>query len=564
MLPVLLPTITEARNRAIPRAAPATIEANSADLLSILIPKGRQLWWGAVASRLGWQGTTATYDRVAFLGYLPLALAAYGWWAARPRAHFWGVTALVFALLALGPSLQRAGSLGPFGLPWPIPLPYRLMHALPGLEIARVPSRFALVAILALAVLAGIGVAHRPSGWQCCSAPRRGWRSLPCCSAPCWASNCGHQSRSPPSRSRPTSHSWREPGTILDLPYYPKGTLSLRYQTIHRQPIVGGYLSRDLDYPLLGLVPFPSILHRQTGPDIVVGEPPGLALATLVAANVRWVVVNLDLIPHDEPRLAPELAAALEATPAYEDADFAVYRSLPLPAPASPRLAVTLARGWDEPERLGAGERQMRWFARPAGLDLWNLSTIAQRATLRFEAASFHGPRELRVSVDGREAGRYRIDGWQSLAIPVALAPGRHRVTLATSDAPTRPVDVGIGGDSRELAISVADVTLGREAADASPSEAQDAAPLGRTGRGARPRGGALPRRSTAHPSQSCRAPATHSLPKPRRGKQQRERRSISSLSLATIDCGQSWLVTRRQMPRSVSKTPEPRIATDS
>ena len=372
----------------------------------------------------------------------PLALAAYGWWAARRRGHFWGWTAILFALLALGPTLQVAGATRFSASPGRSHCPtVSCMHS-PDSRSRASPRASPSSPSLPSPSSSGSASPAWPAGRRCCGAHRRGWRS----SLLWWPARRATPRAGPTDPLRATSlprlpGAAGAPGTILDIPYYPEDTLSLRYQTIHRQPIVGGYLSRDLDYPLLGLPPFPSLLHQPSPPDIVAGEPPDLALATLAAANVRWVVVNLDLIPPGQPRLAPELAAALAATPAYEDAHFAVYRPLPLPNPQSPRLVVVPARGWDEPEKAGPEGRSMRWFAREADLSLWNLSTIAQRATLRFAAASFHRARELRVSVDGREVGRYRIDGWQVARGPGRGRPGaasRHAGDARCADAPGR------------------------------------------------------------------------------------------------------------------------------
>ena len=97
----------------------------SADLLSFVVPQPRQTWWRAVAGALGLRDESLRYDRAAFLGYLPLALALVGAWSRRGR--FWVATALLFALLALGPALQVGGAtrFGPAG--WELPLPYRLI-----------------------------------------------------------------------------------------------------------------------------------------------------------------------------------------------------------------------------------------------------------------------------------------------------------------------------------------------------------------------------------------------------------------------------------------------------
>lgn len=102
---------------------------------------------------LSWLPDTGVLERASaflFPGYLPLLLAcaALVWGlgrggtpAARRAVWFYGLLTLGAALLAIGP---------PLGL-WP------LVYWLPGFNFIRVPSRFVILAVLGLAVLAGFG-----------------------------------------------------------------------------------------------------------------------------------------------------------------------------------------------------------------------------------------------------------------------------------------------------------------------------------------------------------------------------------------------------------------------
>ena len=84
-----------------------------------------------------------TADAYLFPGFLPIVLAACALTRARRReTTFYALLTLVSVWLTLGP---------PIGI-WP------LVYWLPGLNFIRVPSRFMLLAILGLAVLAGFGV----------------------------------------------------------------------------------------------------------------------------------------------------------------------------------------------------------------------------------------------------------------------------------------------------------------------------------------------------------------------------------------------------------------------
>ena len=94
-----------------------------------------------------------------FAGYAVLGLAALGLIAYRRRAALWAVAALVFALLALGPVLHVGGQTQFAGI-GPIPLPYALLvRLIPVLRISRSVSRFDVVVMLALAMLAAMAAA---------------------------------------------------------------------------------------------------------------------------------------------------------------------------------------------------------------------------------------------------------------------------------------------------------------------------------------------------------------------------------------------------------------------
>lgn len=71
-------------------------------------------------------------------------------WAARDRALFYAVAAVVMWLLALGPEPHFAGTRVMDG-------PYRLLLELPGAQSIRVPARAWLLGVLCLAVAAGFG-----------------------------------------------------------------------------------------------------------------------------------------------------------------------------------------------------------------------------------------------------------------------------------------------------------------------------------------------------------------------------------------------------------------------
>lgn len=130
---------------------PQRAEFLSADLLSFLIPS-------QFNPLLGWSSQNLSYHNMdfAFVGYVSLLLAVIGFVALRTRAVvvFWGIAALVFATIMLGPviHINNAG----FNL---LPMPYRLIQSIPLLGANRLPVRYDHLVMLSIAVLSGGGTA---------------------------------------------------------------------------------------------------------------------------------------------------------------------------------------------------------------------------------------------------------------------------------------------------------------------------------------------------------------------------------------------------------------------
>jgi hypothetical protein len=91
-------------------------------------------------------------ERVAYIGYTVIALAAYGMYRRRRLYKLWLGIAIVFGWLTLGPYLQAGGTVTH------IPGLYYLYKSLPLFNIIREPDRFYAVFSIATAVLAALGL----------------------------------------------------------------------------------------------------------------------------------------------------------------------------------------------------------------------------------------------------------------------------------------------------------------------------------------------------------------------------------------------------------------------
>lgn len=474
-LPILLPTLGQIRGGTVLTRFEYLPREFSADVLSFIVPSPLQTWWGARAEAIGGRAVSPNFERALFLGYLSLALAAVGLWRRGPVGRFWLLAGALFAVLALGPTLHVAGQtrFGPAG--WEAPLPYQIIQRIPGLNISRVPSRYGFVTTLCVAVLAGLGF----------SAIRRDWAgrgrtaaraalARPLFIALLAALLVEHLAVPFPTKPVEIPPFYRqlaasaEPGAILELPVSLKRSRSLLYQTVHERPMVAGYLSRRLDYPILDLPPAQESFDPR--PDITTDDPTAAGRWALRYMDVRWIVVLLDDPRLNRATLPDFLARYAEPEPLYRDERMAVYR--PLPPGDAPPFYIGVDKGsiagagadggWHEREALPDRRAQMRWFYGAADLAAWNLTDRPQSGTLRFEAWSFAEARRLEVRVDGRLVGQWQISARQAHEIPLTLAPGDHRVEVRSLDPPAVPALTGHGSDPRPLAIGIANVELRR------------------------------------------------------------------------------------------------------
>lgn len=451
--PLLVPTIAQIQSGTTDPPTAAQVRQHSADLLAFVTPSQLATVWQPALTALRGRIWLPDGDGGIFLGFLPLLLATVALRREPRRARPWAVLAAIFAVLALGPSLQIGG------VDRGIPLPYTLFGYVPLLSVARVPDRLSLVVTLCLSVLAGlalVGLARRYGG-------RVGPRGrVVLVGALVVGLLLEHlaipfptEAVSPPPFYQQIAASG-EQGVVLELPYCKQCSITNYRQTVHQRPVVGGYISRRLAYPIRD-----SPLYRElpTAPDIVPAvAQEDVGRRILAYADVRWIVV-FRAEAEGDTGVDKFLARFAAPTPLYQDAEMVVYRPLP---PSGPDRFLAPLGGWYPSERAADSGTRFRWLgAEVATVEVWTFADSPREYTLRFDTFTYQTPRRLAVSLDGAAIGEWQVGGPQAIAVPVTLGPGSHRLEFRSLDPPTSPRAVNPGSaDDRALALAIANLTL--------------------------------------------------------------------------------------------------------
>lgn len=161
-LPILVPLALDLRSGEA-GSPPGLGGANaySADVLSWVLPLPGHPLWGAPFQEL--YTTTSGQERFAYIGLVVGSLAVVGIVSRGVRSRWpWIGVLAVFGLLSFGPGLHVNGWTGSAfsyeGFRFSVPMPYLLLHQVPGFEAFRAPARFASVASLAAVLLAALGL----------------------------------------------------------------------------------------------------------------------------------------------------------------------------------------------------------------------------------------------------------------------------------------------------------------------------------------------------------------------------------------------------------------------
>jgi hypothetical protein len=396
----------------------------SADLLAFVTPQEFHPLWGAWAREMAKVFTSTVSEHQVFAGFTVLVLAALGLWREKGRksSGLWLLTLLVFFVLSLGPALHIAGrtALLPGGRE--IPLPYAwLVRVVPFMEISRSVSRMDVMVMLALGVLAAMGLQwllSRGRVGHLAGFAATGlilFEFLP----------------APYPMSPPDTPEWYtalaadpRPGAVMNLPMNWDRPGYLLYQTVHHKPLISAYISRDDPRTLVDRAP---VLQnfRHLGPDIIQFDLAGQGRQVLSDLGVGWVVLDRYKMPGGADR---EYTEAITGDifdgqpPAYQDERLTVYEVAPPPTTAP---YVVLGEGWEPFDK----ESRSRGFTGSASL-------VVQAPTA--------GPARLRIALAPDSPSLDAAQSGTDYVLTLALQPGSNPVVLRAERPDQRVLVTGL------------------------------------------------------------------------------------------------------------------------
>jgi hypothetical protein len=271
-----------------------------ADLLTLLLPNPNHPWLGTP-----WRAwlTTATggfAENVTSVTVVAAAVIAAAVFVARFRIpRFWGGLAVMSGLLTLGPFIHVAG------VATHVPGPWAILRYVPVLGVARSPARFAVLLILAVAVLVALALealgAHRPGRRRTVVALAGLALALELCPAP----RTLHDATVPGIYSQIAADP--RDVRVLELPFGVRDGLSSYgnfsaasqfHQTVHGKRLIGGYLSRvslrrvqDIQRrPVLAVLM--ALSEGRTVSQADVDAAAGRAAGFVHASNLAYVVMD--------------------------------------------------------------------------------------------------------------------------------------------------------------------------------------------------------------------------------------------------------------------------------
>ncbi|MFN8453631.1 MAG: interleukin-like EMT inducer domain-containing protein [Anaerolineae bacterium] len=453
----------------------------SADGLGFVIPTSHHPFLGGLIAHTAIQNFSL--GQHIYLGVVLLVLFAIGLAISyrHPGIRFWLVAAVIFALLCLGPSLTFNGH--NTGLPGP----FVLLQNLPFFKGNRYPSRYSVMLLLSLSVIAAFALAKIAQWANRHHIIHLSSHNLQPSSfiLPFVALLflLEHLSAPLPQSDMHVPQAYQtiaaDPGdfTVLDLPLAWRNGFRITgpfttgfmfgqfYQTYHQKRLLQGNTSRNPEFKFQYFTNAPllnSLIALQTGHSL----PPerreadqAIAAETLRFFNIKYIVVrpyqydksdNQKNITVTEQAVIPYIEELLPVEKIHDEAAIKIYRVKDIPAQAqpqpgfqidtsSPLAPLYFGSGWGlltpgQPVTAQRPEVQLLLLLNKSLTDLQDLSGLKMIVRLRAPDTTAHNPQTLILSLNGwRSPPQTVTQEWQELTFDLpaeAIQPGLNDLHL--------------------------------------------------------------------------------------------------------------------------------------
>lgn len=438
----------------------------SADLLGFFIPSLLHPIFKDYVSQiyLSFTGNVAEYT--VFAGYSVILLSLIAFFKVRTKdVRFWMLSTATFFLLSLGPILHIKGV---FSTPYEgynlvVALPYAILAQIPIFSIARVPSRWDVMVMLSLAILAGYGLNYV---FSICRNKTSGKFDntdilfiiifllivFEFLAVPFPMSSTGTPAFYEQLANETIDYA------IIEVPLIGNAE-AMYYQTKHNKKMIGGYTSRLPDYVerFLFANPIYSRFFYFFDGDVIQQNLTERGQSILNYYDIEYIILHRNSLNNEQFNYANEfLHQILQKGPEiYENGSIFVYKVDKGPM----KSFMALDEGWYPMDF--SNEIPTRWIGGEATLLVY--SDNNRSANLSFQIQSFHQTRNLELYLNGRSYFQEVESTSPTIAqIPIILNAGTNMIRFVAKEGCERPSDVPeFGGkDTRCLSFTFQNITI--------------------------------------------------------------------------------------------------------
>ncbi|MFA6363350.1 hypothetical protein [Methanoregula sp.] len=438
----------------------------STDLMSFFLPSVLHPVFGGLVEPVNQNFTGNAAENATYIGYTVLLLSIFGLYVFRKdiTARFWGLIAIIFSLLSMGPVLHVNGETVFTVFKISVPLPHLILYYLvPFIENSRTTGRFFIVAALAFAVLAGYGCSELLKRYDTkkiiiviilCAFILFEYLGVPYPTSPIDPSAFYQKIGQDPDHY-----------ALLEIPVtdnYTAGVNIIYYQTIHGKAIVGGQSARTLKTAYY-FEPNTQFIRDLTfnlsvPQDIVNQNDTDVGNSILHYYNIRYIILHKNYLSEDQLQATESyLAQCNPLLPkVYEDDSLVVYGQNQT---VQNDTGVVLGTGWNRIENYAG--TPSRWISNNASILVY--SDNARFTWLNFTAISFAKERPISIALNNVSIGSYLIaPSYSNLSIPIEINKGMNSLDIINQEGCERPVDNASYNsmDTRCLGIALQNISI--------------------------------------------------------------------------------------------------------